>query len=192
MLEITVVIMIIGTILSLAISRTNFNKTDNRKVFRDMVVMVKEIRNRAKLYNTTYRIAFRLDEKNQAYWVEKSTNPTLLNKENIQLERDSLQQKMKDDDPDKYKSPFQTDATYSKKEKSLPNGYSFKSLESGPQEAIFTDGMAYIHFFPQGMIEPIALQIIDPKKNVWTLVFNSITGQADIIDGEKTLKDLNH
>ena len=33
------------------------------------------------------------------------------------------------------------------------------------------------------MVEPVALQITDPKKNTWTLVFNSITGQADIIDG---------
>jgi len=192
LLEITVVIMIIGTILSLALSRTNFNKPDNRKVFRDMVMMVKEIRNRAKLYGTTYRIAFRLDEKNQAYWVEKSTSPTLLSKDQIQIERDESQKNMQDDDPEKYKSPFQIDTTYTKNEKTLPEGFSFKSIESGPQEVIFTDGVAYIHFFPQGMIEPIALHIVDPKKNIWTLVFNSITGQADIIDGEKSLKDLNH
>jgi len=191
LLEITVVIVIIGTMLSLAISRTTFNKNDNRKVFRDIVITVKEIRNRAKLYNTTYRIAFRLNENNQAYWVEKASSPTLLNKEFLDLERDEKQKNLKDDDPEKFKSAFQVDTSYSKKEKTLPSGYIFKSIESGPHEVVFTDGNAYIHFFSQGLIEPVALQIQDPKNNIWTLVFNSITGQADIIDGAKTLKDLN-
>lgn len=188
-MEIVIVMGIIAGILALAIPRMSFNKMDNKKVFREIIISFKEIRNRAKLYNATYRLAVDLTPNGQSYWLEKSTNPTLLDKDFLQKERDNKNSSFRDDE--KVKSSFEQDKTYIKKPRTLPDGYVIKSIESGPQEIILTEGMAYIHFFQQGMIEPIALHIVDPKKNVWTLVFNSITGQADIIDGEKSLKDLN-
>lgn len=188
LIEIIIVIMIIGGILSLSLSRMTFNKIDNRKVFRDIVLAVKEIRNRAKLYNTSYRLVFKIDDKESSFWVEKSTSPTLIDKEFIAKQKELKDNKDEDEIPP---SPFQVDTSYLKKEKELPEGYIVKQLESGPQDVVYTEGLAYIHFFPQGMVEPVALQIQDPKKNIWTLVFNSLTGQADIIDGAKNLRDLN-
>lgn len=179
--------MIIGGVLAASVSRMSFRKIDNRTVFREIVISVKEIRNRAKLYNTTYRLVFKIQEKGSSYWVEKSTTPTLIDKEYLQKQRENADK----DDEGAPPSPFSVDTSYLKKEKELPDGYIVKQLESGPQDAVVTEGMAYIHFFPQGMVEPVALQIQDPKKNIWTLVFNTLTGQADIIDGAKALRDIN-
>lgn len=188
LIEIIIVIMIIGGVLSASLSRMNFGrKVDNRTVFRDIVISVKEIRNRAKLYSTTYRLVFKIDEKEGSYWVEKSTSPTLIDKEFLAKQRERGSKDEEGAPP----SPFQVDTSWSKKEKQLPSGYTFKQLESGPQDVVITEGLAYIHFFAQGMIEPVALQIQDPKKNIWTLVFNPLTGQADIIDGAKALRDIN-
>lgn len=190
----TIVIMIIGGILSLALPRMGIKKLDNRTVFRNIVITVKEVRNRARLYNTSYRIAFKIDEQSGSYWVEKSSSPTLLDKNFLEKEREQKERDEKGgitDVKNQISSPFQTDTSYAKGNVELPPGYHVKSLESGPQDATFTNGVGYIHIFPQGLVEPIALQIVDPKKNIWTLVFNSITGQADIIDGAKSLKDLS-
>jgi general secretion pathway protein H len=188
LIEIIIVIMIIGGVLSAALSRMSFKKVDNRTVFRELVVSVKEVRNRAKLYSTTYRLVFKIEEKSASYWLEKATSPTLIDKEFLAKQRERGD---KEDDKDAPPSPFQVDTTYLKKQRQLPEGYIIKQLESGPQDAVFTEGLAYIHFFPQGMVEPVGLQIQDPKKNIWTLVFNPLTGQADIIDGAKSLRDLN-
>ncbi len=187
-MEIIIVIMIIGGVLSASLSHMSFgSKIDNRTVFREIVIAVKEIRNRAKLYNNTYRLVFKIDEKQSSFWVEKSIAVTLIDKEFLAKQRERG-----DKEDDKAPpSPFQVDTTYLKKEKPLPPGYIVKQLESGPQDVVITEGLAYIHFFPQGMIEPVGLQIQDPKKNIWTLVFNPLTGQADIIDGAKALRDLN-
>ncbi len=172
----------------MSLSRMSFGKKqDARTVFREIVISVKEVRNRAKLYGTTYRLVFKIDEKEGTYWLEKSTSPTLIDKEFLARQREQGNKQEEGAPP----SPFQVDSSYSKKEKELPSGFTFKQLESGPQDAVFTEGMAYIHFFPTGMVEPVALQIQDPKKNIWTLVFNPLTGQADIIDGAKSLKDLS-
>ncbi len=179
--------MIIGGVLSAALSRMSFKKVDNRTVFRDIVITVKEVRNRAKLYGTNYRLVFKIDEKQASYWLEKSVSPTLIDKEFLAKQRERGD-KPEEGAPD---SPYQVDSSYLKKEKRLPDGYLIKQLESGPQDAVFTEGMVYIHFFPTGMVEPVALQIQDPRKNIWTLVFNPLTGQADIIDGAKSLRDLS-
>lgn len=179
--------MIIGGVLAASISRMSFKKEDNRTVFRGIVISVKEVRNRAKLYSTTYRLVFKIDEKEASYWLEKSVSPTLIDKEFLEKQRERSGKT----DEGAPASPFQVDTSYLKKEKQLPSGYIIKQLESGPQDAVFTEGMVYIHFFPTGMVEPVALQIQDPKKNIWTLVFNPLTGQADIIDGAKSLRDLS-
>ena len=188
LLEIIIVLAIIGAILAIALPRLMDKKQDTRKVFRDFVIAGKDIRNRAKLAGVSYRLAFRLDKDQQTWWVEKATRAVLLDKKKLEIQRDNAAATFKDEV--KPASDFTPDATIFKKEQKLPDGFRFIHIESGPQELIATEGLAYIHFFPQGMIEPSAIQIEDAKKNVWTLVFNPITGQSDVIPEAKTLRDL--
>lgn len=194
LLEIVVVIAIIGTVMALAIPMLSNKRQQTSQIFRTITVKFKEVRNRAKLYNSTYRFAFRLTENDQAYWVEKSSNITLIDKKALEEIREKEKSQFRADDKKDEEAPppaFEADTAFLKKELTLPKGYRFKQIESGSLDQIITDGTAYIHFFPQGNIEPSAIQIEDPKKNIWTLVFNTITGQADIISEAKTLKDLN-
>ncbi len=191
-MEIVIVIAIIGAVIAVVLPTLTRKKIiPITQVTRDIIIKFKQVRNSAKLHGTTYRFAFRLTTEQQAYWVEKSSNVTLINKKNIEEERELEKKQFRNDNPEsKSASDFQPDTTFFKKEQILPKGYSFKSVESGSQDNIITDGTAYVHFFPQGYIEPCLIQILDPKKNIWTLVFNPITGQADLIAEAKTLKDL--
>ena len=194
LLEIIVVIAIIGTILAIAVPMMGNKRQQTSQIFRSITVKFKEVRNRAKLYNSTYRFAFRLTENDQAYWVEKSSSITLIDKKALEEIREKEKNQFRTDDKKDENAPppaFQADTSFLKKELTLPKGYRFKQIESGSLDQAMTDGTAYIHFFPQGNLEPSAIQIEDPKKNIWTLVFNPITGQADIISEAKTLKDLN-
>ncbi len=169
-----------------------FGKVDTKKVIREITTTAKEVRNRAKLYGTTYRLTFRLDADNQAYWVEKSTTVTYIDKAALEKARDEAKSSFRKDEKEegKVQSPFQPDSTFFKKEQTLPKDYSFKLIESGAQNVTYSDGMAYIHFFPQGFIEAAMIQIEDSKKNIWSISFNPITGQAAIITEAKLLKDL--
>lgn len=184
------VLTIIGATIGLALPRLMDKKSNTRKVFKEFMVAGKDIRNRAKLGGVTYRLAFRLTENQQAWWVEKSNKVVLIDKKKLEALRAAERSTFKKDEEGKPPPEFQPDTSIFKKEQVLPKGFSFKQIESGPQDLIATDGVAYIHFFPQGLIEPSAIQIIDDKKNTWTLVFNPITGQSDIIPEAKTLKDL--
>jgi general secretion pathway protein H len=193
LIEISIVILIIGGLLTIALPRIQLKKIETKTVIREITNTVKEIRNRAKLYGTTYRLAFRLDANNQSYWVEKSTSVTYIDKAALEKAREEAKTSFRADktaDEKKVAAPFQPDSTFFKKEQLLPKDYSFKLIESGSQDVTYTDGMAYIHFFPQGFIESALIQIEDPKKNIWSITFNPITGQSSIITEAKTLKDL--
>lgn len=183
-----IVIALIGAITAIAVPRLLDKKPQTRKLFREFTVAGKDLRNRAKLGNTTYRLAFKLGPGEQSWWVERSSIVTLIDKKKYELEREKAKSTFKDSDAPQ--SPFKPDTSIFKKEQSLPSGYRFVQIESGTQDIIVKEGLAYIHFFPQGLIEPSAIQITDPKKNIWTLVFNPITGQSDIIPEAKELKDL--
>ena len=190
LLEIVIVLSIIGAIMAVALPRLFDKRQDTRKVFREFAIAGKDLRNRAKMAGATYRLAFRLDKGHQSWWVERSNRNVLIDKKKMEEAREKAKSAFKDDEKDKPVSDFQADTSIFKKEQHLPDGFSFIQIESGPQETIFTEGTAYIHFFPQGMIELSAIQIQDAKKNIWTLVFNPMTGQSDIIPEAKTLRDL--
>lgn len=189
LLEVTIVILIIGGLLAFAVPRLQFNKVDTRKVIRELTVTVKEVRNRARLYGTTYRIAFRLDPDQQAYWVEKSNSITYIDKEALEKARNEAKSAFRKND-EAVAAAFKPDTSFFKKERKLPRDYFFKLVETGASNMAYVDGMAYIHFFPQGFIEAAAVQIEDPKKNIWTVTFNSLTGQSAIITEAKLLKDI--
>ncbi|MGZ3691806.1 MAG: prepilin-type N-terminal cleavage/methylation domain-containing protein [Pseudobdellovibrio sp.] len=192
LLEISVVLAIIGAIIALIAPRIVDKRSDTRRVFRDFMIAGKDLKSRAKLTGSTYRLAFDLTEKTQSWWVEKSTKLVLLDKAKIeaaqQAQKDAANGK-KDESPPP--PDFQVDTTIFKSKQILPDGYKFKQVESGTVDLVYTEGLAYIHFFPQGLIESSALQIEDPKKNIWTLVYNPLTGAMDIIPEAKQLKDLS-
>lgn len=188
LLEISVVLVIIGAIIALVAPGLFDKHSETRKVLRDFIIAGKDLKSRAKLQGATFRMAFDLDEKEQAWWVEKSTKSIVISKEQLDKEEEARKNKEKVDD-----SPppaFQPDTTIFKKKQTLPSGYKFKQVESASLDTVTTTGMAYIHFFPQGLIETAALQIEDPKGNIFTIVYNPLTGKADIINEAKSLKDL--
>lgn len=182
------VLVIIGAILAISAPRLFDKKSDTRRVFRDFIVAGKDLKNKAKVSGSTYRLAFDLKENEQSWWVEKSTKAVIIDKAKLEKEREAGKKTEKEEGsppPD-----FQLDASIFKKKQILPAGYKFKQIESGSLDLIITEGLAYIHFFPQGLIETSALQIEDPKGNIWTLVYNPLTGRSDVIPEAKFLKDL--
>jgi general secretion pathway protein H len=192
LLEITVVLSIIGAIIAIAAPRLFDKKAENRKVFRQFILAGKDLKSRAKLTGLTYRLAFDLNEKEQSWWVEKSSKVVLLDKAKIEAAKEEAERNSGASDGEAKPPPeFQQDTTIFKKKQTLPDGYKFKQIESGTVDVIYTEGMGYIHFFSQGLIETAAIQIEDPKKNVWTLVYNPLTGHTDIIPEAKLLKDLS-
>jgi general secretion pathway protein H len=177
-----VVLGIIGAIIALGLSRVKKKENDIKKTARDFYVLGKEIRNQARLKNATFRLMIRLDEGAQSYWVESAQG---FQGRIDDKEKEELAKLNEDERP---REVFEKDSSVLKKEKTLPSGLFFKSVENLDQPPL-TVGTGTIYFFPNGFVETTALQITDRKKVTWTLIYQPLTGQADIIPEERSLRD---
>jgi general secretion pathway protein H len=186
LIEVMIVIAIIVGLIAVGAPRLLKKDANMKATARQIAVLVKEIRNRAKLFNSTYRLVIRIEKGDQSYWVEKGNGPQMVDPEKIAKEREEKDKKDENAPP----PLFTIDKSLTKKEKALPDRLAFAQVETMNMSQPVTEGIAYIHFFPQGMMEASAIQLTD-KKNTWTLVFNPLTGQADIVEKAVNLKDLS-
>lgn len=184
LIEVMIVLAIIAGIMALGAPRLFKKNTNIKSQARKIMVLVKETRTKARLNNSTYRLAIDMSDEANKYWVERGSGP-------IKVDPEAYKEKSSFEKDEAPKSPYEIDKSLTKKEQKLEKGLKFGSLETDNMESPIKDGLAYIHFFPQGFIEGSALQITDGKNLTWTLVFNPLTGQADIIEKETTLKDID-
>ncbi|UOF02333.1 pilus assembly FimT family protein [Bdellovibrio reynosensis] len=185
LIEIMIVLAILAALIVVGAPRLLRKEGNIKNVARSFIVLSKEVRNKARLTNSTYRIVINMDPQDEKYWVERASGPQPVDPEAYE----KAQEKSEDKDEDAPPPLFQIDKSIGK-EKTLPRGLRFGSVETINMKSPMTSGTAYVHFFPEGFVEAAAIQITDGNKLTWTLVFNPLTGQADIIEKAQSLKDI--
>lgn len=184
LIEIMIVLAIIASLITLVAPRMIRKDGNIKSVAREFIVLSKEVRNKARMTGSTFRLVIDLDDKGNKYWVEKANGPQPVDPEGYEKAKD------KEDDKEGPPPLFQLDKSVIKKEKTLPDGLRFGSVETTNMKAPMTSGIAYVHFFGEGFVEAAAVQITNGNNLTWTLVFNPLTGQADIIEKAQSLKDI--
>ncbi|MBL7542473.1 MAG: type II secretion system protein [Bdellovibrionaceae bacterium] len=184
LIEILIVLGIIAAVIVLGLGRVRRNENNIKTTFREMTVLSKEIRVQARLQQSFFRLMIQIKSDESRYWVEKGNgieykDPKLELKTKEQLENES---------DDKKKSSFTLYKKLTKKEKILPKGIKFKSLEIQNSEPM-TDGLGAIYYSPEGLVEASIIHITDDK-NTWSLFINPLTGIVEIADEEISLKDI--
>lgn len=179
-----IVLGILGFLIAYGLPQFRKQENNIRAVTRQLASLSREVRNQARLKRMTYRIAFRVGEKD-AYWVENAPGNILVPSEATLEKLQSL------DEEERPANPFQKATNIIKKERELPAGMTFVSVETPGMQEPVTSGMAYIYFTPEGLVERGVVQITTAKKEpTWTLILNPITGHADIVTKAVSLKDL--
>lgn len=183
LIEVMIVLALLAALITFAAPRVFRTQNNIKAVSRNFIVLSREVRNKARLSNSTYRIVLKITDEESTYWVERASGPRTIDPEEAEREQE--------EDAENTAPPvFQIDKSLIKKEKALPGDLRFASIETVNMDRPVTSGTAYIHFFPEGFVEAAAIQITNGKRLTWTLVFNPVTGQADIIEEAKSLKDL--
>lgn len=182
LIEIMIVLAIIGAALSIATPRLFQRKPNIKSATRTFLVLGKEVRNRARLSSSTMRLVLDLNPQEPMYWVEKSNGPQLIDPK-------AEAEKKKEDDKEK-PSLWNPDEVLTPKKKSLPSGLYFGAVQTINMTSPQTEGVAYVHFFPEGVMEAASIQITDKKNLTWTLIYNPLTAQADIVQEARNLKDV--
>lgn len=189
LIEIMVVIGIIAAVVAIGAPKL-FNTTNQmRSTVRKMAIMTRDIRNIARLYNSTARLVIVMNDKEgHSYVVESAPGNATLLSEDQQKELDSMTSSQREDE--KPKSEFSVEGRVTKESVSLPRGLFFESVEYGNRKELVTSGTAFVHFFPQGLAEEAAIHLTNRKTLNWTVTVNPLTGRAEVFERKVMLKDL--
>lgn len=190
LIEIMVVMAIIGGILVAVAPRLIDRKSKIKESVRELTTLTRDIHNAARLFNSTYRLVIRMDDKKgHAYTVESAPgNITLLSEE----QEKELDKGLSSDKEKAAASAteFSEDPRVLKKPITLPAGFFIGEVEYGNRSRPISEGIAYIHFFPQGLTEEAVIHLTDRKSLNWTIALHPITGRASLYDRRVTLKEL--
>ena len=189
-----VVLAILGFFITFGARKLVNPGTEMKSSVRKFSVMIKSLRNRARIDNRTYRLVFDLPEdqnKEQSYWVESTEKQALLLSEE---DKEELEEGLEESETKQKPDPqgFATDTAVIKNAPAyLPRGLFFDSIElEGEEIETIKSGRVYIYFFPQGYVQGSAIHLTNKENLNWTLAIQPLTGQVDIHSSNIDLKDL--
>jgi general secretion pathway protein H len=194
LMEIMVVLAIIGGIIAVVAPRLVDKKTKMRSLVRELATVIHECHNMSRLFNSTYRLAITMSDaegnSGGEYTIESAPGNVSLLTPDEQKEQEKEEDSLSEDERKAKPKVFAADSRIIKEAKKLPRGLFITEVEYGNRAQSINGGVAYIHFFPQGLAEEAAIHITDKKNLNWTIVVHPLTGVADIFDGNKPLKEL--
>ena len=181
LIELLIVIGILGLVGLIAIPGiSNTFRFSVQSTGRELATLIKDASNSAQVSGKVHRLVY--DLKNQQYWVESSSENTLMKSdESIQAERDRPRSLFSKADPEEKKnSGFRQEPLLTKKKRSLAIGVRFKDVYTEQSETPVTEGIAYTHIFPQGMSEKSLVHLEDTSKNEITLTVSNLLGRCSV------------
>lgn len=202
LLEIMIVLAIIAGVVALVIPRIGNQNNQMKAAVRRFLVLSKQLQSTARLQGASYRIAIDLKDRpedEQEYWIEKSNSSVLLPEDkNILIEAEKQAQREREQDPEAAKNPstegFTTDDGILSGKQKLPRGLRFDSIEIAGLDRPVETGIVYIHYFSQGLVEEAAIHLKYGEKDGdglhWTIAIHPLTGRADIITEEVSLREI--
>ena len=190
LIELLLSLAIIGFIVAVGVPKLGKSLGSQvRATTRRMVILNREIHYSARLKGRTYRLVIQFPNP------EKKTGSRLF------VESGSSHELMADpsatpeatpsssSDEKAPAPPFTPDQDILKKPIELPRGVVWENVELENSPKPVTEGVAYIYFFSQGLIEKAIIHITDGKKLHWSLVINPLTGDTAVIEDYIKLKD---
>ncbi len=186
LLELMVVLAIMAAVVSFAVVRFGGSNEQKKSVYRDFITLSKQIQVQAKLTGTTYRLAIQfegVDEKGKPapaqYWLESSSQSALI--------RSRDPKTLLTEEP-VHKTEFTKDSTILKGGRELPRSMKFIHVELAGENKLITQGVVYIHFFPQGLAEESVIVLEDHNGFRSSIVIHPLTGKAEVVPREASIR----
>lgn len=188
LIEIMIVLAILGFGLTLAVSRFSNRSGELRAVLRKTTVLSRELHTRAKLNGVTYRMVLDLGEggpkASQTIYVERGTGATVIKDQEIE-------EGAEEDEENPAPKEFQRDVDLLKEPIKIPRGVYISEVEINRIEKPLTQGLAYIHYLSQGLVEEAAIHLRRAEsEQKWTISIHPLTGRAEVLSPSMKLEEL--
>lgn len=151
---------------------------------RDLASTIKEAFNSTVMTKKVHRLVFDLDKKE--FWVEFGPNSLLMDTEESRKKTERLKRygdkKKVEEMEERAASQWTMARGVTRKKLSLPRGVEYEDVSTEQAPDPITEGKAYTHFFPNGMIEQTIIHIKDNSKHRGTLVIQPLVGNTKVYD----------
>lgn len=182
LLELVIVIGILGLMMGVGISGlTGLSSTRLRTQTNKLSSALRYTYNRSVAHGLYMRMV--LDIDGDAYWVEASEEPVFLPKKKREHgdegEEDEDEKDKDKDEKDKLRTKrqrFQQDGVIPRVK--MEKGIGIQGVFTSGQDDVFESGKAYIHFFPNGFVEPAIIYTTDGEEGYYTLRVSPLTGRV--------------
>ena len=189
LLEMLVVMALLSGFFILSVPFIHRRENLIRSTFRQMKAINRQLDSAARLNAKVYRLVFALSgSESSTWWVEKQIQPKLLSKSEDVNSENSNKNKSKLSVTKESKVAFVTDESFFKEPKKLPENLIFESIIVNNKLKPAAK-KAYIYYYPEGQSYKILITI-KGKKQYWSLVFDRLQGDLDILQGNKTWQDI--
>ncbi len=194
LIELMVVVAIIAGIAVMSMPYMNNRSPGTKKFLREFTVLSRELHTRAKLNGVIYRLVIDMgtpgDGKTRPvhqYWVEAGNGKFVMSEKDEEeaMDRTKETDKAKQADP----KGFTVDTSVTKPHE-LPFDLIFERVELTRVKNPITQGRAFIHYLPQGLVDEAAIHIKGDRGQTWTVSIHPLTGKAELISKSVSLKDM--
>ena len=185
LLEVLIVLGVLVLMTGIGISTFGALKgTQLRTQTNRLAAAVRHTYNRSVATGLYMRLVLDIDA--DSYWVEASATPQFLSTEKVKQEDAEKEakeaaeaaEKAKDDDapPPPVRERYQEDGVIPRV--TMERGIGIDGVLTSNQEDVFRSGKAYVHFFPNGFVEPAMIYTTDGDEAFFTLVVQPLTGKV--------------
>ena len=185
LVELLVVVAIIGLVGAMSLpSITGVFKISLSSATRELASLIKETYNTTMMTKKVHRLVF--DLKTNEYWAEAGPPSILMDTEESKAREKRLSRgkltSEKEADQKKMDDQFVLVKGIQRGKKSLPRGVTFFDVYTEQSKEPVTEGRAYVHFFPGGIIEQSLIHLQDNSTHKSSLVIQSIVGRSRVVD----------
>lgn len=167
LIEVLIAVAIVASSLILILPQMNRSENKTKKVLRELQSLNRTLYSYSRIKNKSYRLALQLNRDEPAYWVEIKRNQKI---DFSKLSSDSLP-------PHPF---FEKDNHFSKE--TLPKGLFFDWPHETPAQDIL-----YIIYDPHYFSDSVTILLRKNTQFAWTLFFNPLLGELEIVEGEKSI-----
>lgn len=185
LIELLIVVAILGLVGIIAVpSISNTFRFSVKSSARELATLIKDASNSAQVTGKIHRVVY--DLKNQKYWVEASSEATLMTSEEAKLHEKEYPKSLfrtaeeEEEEAKKKNAGFMMAKTLTAKKRSFPLGVYIKDVLTEQSESVITEGLAYTHIFPHGVTERTLIHLSDTAKNDVTLIVSNLLGRCAI------------
>ncbi len=176
LIELLVVVALIALITVMTLpGMSSYFRISMNSITREMATTIREAYNSTMVTGRVHRLAMDL-EKNK-YWVESGPRTYLLH---TKESKEKEEYRLRWFSDKKKTSDFRIEPTITRKPISLPDDVKFKDIITQQNDDPITEGMAYIHFFPNGIAEQSIIHLEDQGENQVSLVVSALIGKTKV------------